>query len=476
MSIWKIAEHVLTSVKGFAKSDRGNLAIMGGIAMIPLMVAGGAAVDYERAVNTKTGLMASLDQAALYAASLSDTDNATLTTKSKMYLQSNWPATGGATLVDYAVVNNGNTVTATSTAQIPNYFMSIVGNYTTKIGASSTVDKMGINLEVSLVLDNTNSMNSTNPQTGNTAIADLKTSAVKFLDMVMPTTQGLFYTKVAAIPYGNAVNLGTTTLATQARGPIAAGTGAAVAGLANISFTPYTGGSAIQLPASTLCVTERQGVNAYNDSAIDYRVGFGTPVGYQYGPSGNNCLVKPIQALTTVKADLANAINAMVAGGSTAGQNGIAWGWYALSPTVGLWSGTSIPAGYDKLTTTDLTKKVRKVMVMMTDGEYNSAYCNGVISGPSSLTGSGSQSSQIGCASPLGNSYTQSNAMCTAIKNAKIEVFVITFQLDKTNAQRVALTQNCATDASHVIDADTTSLDAAFKKIANSIVAMRIAS
>ena len=64
--------------------------------------------------------------------------------------------------------------------------------------------------------------------------------------------------------------------------------------------------------------------------------------------------------------------------------------------------------------------------------------------------------------------------MCTAIKQKGVELFVITFQLDKSNAQRVALTQNCATDASHVIDADVTSLDAAFAKIANSIVAMRI--
>ena len=476
MSIWNKAEKLLKPLQRFVKSERGNVAMMAGIAAIPLVITGGSAIDYERAVNAKIQLYASLDSAALYAASLTDTTDAALTTKAQIYVQQNYKNNTDATLSGFAIKNNGTTVTATANVQLHNYFMSMVGYPTTTVAAGSTVSKMGINLEVSLVLDNTGSMNSTNPQTGNSAIADLKTSAVKFVNMVMPATQGLFYTKIAAIPYNNSVNLGTEAVAATARGPTVIGTSTypALSGFQNYKFTSANG--ILQNYPSTTCVTERQGPNAYNDSAFGPVVGL-SAVGRFYGPPAyNGCNVTPLQPLTTSAAALNATINAMSAGGSTGGQNGVAWGWYTLSPTVGIWSGASVPAGYDKLTTTDLTQKVRKVMIMMTDAEYNSAYCNGVISAPSSISGSGSQDYQIPCSSPLGNSYVQSTAMCAAIKKSGVEVFVITFQLDKTIPQRVALTQNCATDASHIIDADATSLDAAFLSIANSIISMRISS
>ena len=376
-------------------------------------------------------------------------------------------------LSNFAVTTNGASVTATAQATLKNNFMSIVGVPTTVVGASSTVVKTGVNLEVALVLDNTNSMNNINPQTGNSAISDLKSSAAKFVDMVLPATQGQYYTKIALVPYGNAVKLGDPVLVTQIRGGTVPGMGTEVQGYTNILLTPYGGGSQISLPVSANCVTERQGSHAYDDSALGTNAGQ-APVGYQYGPGGNNCIVVSMQPLTTFEPALHSTIVAMNAGGSTAGQVGITWGWYALSPTVGIWPAASTGASYDKLTTTDLTQRVRKVMVLMTDGEYNSAYCQGVISGPSSLPGSGSNSDHIGCSSTLGDTYVQANAMCAAVKQKGVEVFVITFQLDKSKAQRVALTQNCATDTSHLVDADTTSLDAAFETIANSINSMRI--
>ncbi len=233
----------------------------------------------------------------------------------------------------------------------------------------------------------------------------------------------------------------------------------------------------------TNCVTERVGAQAYTDAAVSMY-----PVGRAYQGSGNGCTVTSFQGLTTNKTALTTTISNMVAGNSTAGQVGIAWGWYSLSPSFGFWSGNSVPAGYDKLTTPDLTQRVKKVMVLMTDGEYNSAMCNGVITGNDpvlgspgnpyyqSVVGSGSPVDHIGCAPSNGDVYTQANSVCSAIKTSGVEVFVITFQLDTSYANRVALANNCATDASHVVNADTTSLDAAFSNIANQILAMRLAS
>ena len=127
--------------------------------------------------------------------------------------------------------------------------------------------------------------------------------------------------------------------------------------------------------------------------------------------------------------------------------------------------------------TTPNINQVHKVMILMTDGEYNSAYdANGVISSLSSLPGSGSASYQSPLASPIGNSYVQATNMCAAIKASGVEVYVVTFQLNSSIAQRVALVNGCATDANHVIDADSTSPSAAFTTIANQLNAMRIQS
>ena len=113
----------------------------------------------------------------------------------------------------------------------------------------------------------------------------------------------------------------------------------------------------------------------------------------------------------------------------------------------------------------------------MTDGEYNSAYApDGVISAPSSLSGSGAPYYQSPSSSPLGNSYTQAMSMCGAIKSSGIEVYVVTFQYQPQITQRANLVNACATDAAHIIDADTTSPSAAFAKIANQLNAMRIQS
>ncbi|WP_196504126.1 TadE/TadG family type IV pilus assembly protein [Aestuariivirga litoralis] len=481
------------------------MSIILGLSIIPLIVCAGAAVDYERAINARTQLAAALDSATLYAASYSVSNPGSTSTKltqiSQPYITQNYENTGDSVVSNYVAVDNGATVTGSASVKLTTYFLSVVGQTTMSMDVSSTVQKSGINLEVALVLDNTNSMNSVNSKTGNTAITDLRAAAAKFVTTVMPASQGQFYTKIAVVPYNNGVNMGTAAQAVAARGTVQAGT-STNPGYANYQFSTSSSLSANfvftnystkcdNYPSTavckrtfpvTNCVTERTGAQAYTDAAMS-----AAPVGRAYQTSSNGCTVVPIVPLSTDATALNLSINSMLASNSTGGQVGIGWGWYALSPNVGIWSGSSVPSGYDKLTTSDTSKRVRKVMILMTDGEYNSAYCNGVITGNDtangssgspyyySVTGSGSPIDHINCAPTNGGAYTQSNAMCSAIKASGVEVYVITFQLDKTYPARVALVNNCATDASHVVDADSTSLDAAFKSLANQILGMRIA-
>ena len=450
----------------FALNHRANVTIIFAVSSLGILLAAGGAVDFERTISAKYALTEALDSAAIYAANLpSSTTNQARNAAVQNYVNANYNYKDDVALTGVTVTNYSDHVAVNGTVTVQSAFMQLAGVPTITVPVGVEVQKSGINLEVSLVLDNTGSMNSVSQGAANPAIVDMKAAAVKFVDTVMPATQGNFYTKIAVVPYNNSVNLGSSALAASARGAIQTSPSTSTTpGYSNFKFTSAT--NQTQTYPSTNCVTERQGSEAYSDaSTATY------PVGLFYGPPGyNGCTVTPIVPLSTSASTLDAAINSMSAGNSTAGQVGIAWGWYTLSPAIGLWSGNSIPAGYDKLTIADNTQKVKKIMVLMTDAEYNSAYCNGVISQPSSIPGSGSTSYQIPCSSSLGNSYAQANAVCSAAKAIGIEVYVITFQLDTSYPQRVALTQNCATDAAHILNAaSSTDLDAVFTGLANSI-------
>jgi hypothetical protein len=314
-----------------------------------------------------------------------------------------------------------------------------------------------------------------------------------------------YYSRVALVPYNRGVNLGASAAA--ARGGVATGTSTSP-GSTTYRFK-RDNNIDVDGVIST-CVSERTGTQKYTDASIS-----ANPAGRVYIPaaSTNKCVTAEVRGLSEDKATLKSTIAAMTHGSSTAGQVGIAWGWYMLSPTFGLYPGGVAPAAYN-------TEKLRKIMVLMTDGEFNSAYCNGVISSNQSTSvlsngmgnranmGSGGGTEQINCApsndsdykgtppdsaKPAGmdattwasvkarigkdkSVYLQSKALCAAMKARGIEIFTIEFQLDANYPDRGDLVSSCATDASHRVTAsDGASLKAAFKKIAASIGDPRVA-
>ena len=117
-------------------------------------------------------------------------------------------------------------------------------------------------------------------------------------------------------------------------------------------------------------------------------------------------------------------------------------------------------------------------MVLMSDGEYNSAYADGVISKvlpPTVQPYINYTQNNVNFKAPdNADSFTQAKAQCDAIKATGIELYVITFQLIKTIPDRVSLVTYCATDAAHLIDGDAGGLDAAFTLIANNIKNLRL--
>lgn len=219
--------------------------------------------------------------------------------------------------------------------------------------------------------------------------------------------------------------------------------------------------------ATPACVTERS-TNSFNDTAPST-----TPLAIHYTSNGTCGSAAKIQPLTSDKTKL-NAYtvtNALMPSGATAGQIGTAWAWYMVSPnfaelfddpvtTVG-GDFESKPASYDAPNTL-------KIVIIMTDGEYNTEYCKGVspsysgCSAPDGITGT--------MAGPFG----QAEDLCENMKDEKVVVYTVGFNLG-TTGDAVDLLTNCASDASKAkLANDNDGLVAAFREIGENISDLRL--
>lgn len=212
------------------------------------------------------------------------------------------------------------------------------------------------------------------------------------------------------------------------------------------------------------CVSERTGAQAYTDANPS-----SAPVGLTYPPpSGNTCPTTTITPLTSDRAMLTSRINALTVTGSTAGQIGAAWGWYLLSPNFGgsMFSGESQPLSYSA------PHKV-KIVILMTDGEFNTPYCNGVIAANAG-SGSGNASDHINCNATNGDPDTQTEAVCDGMKDRGVIVYTVGFGVtDGTETDQML--EGCATSANHAFSAESgEQLRAVFRDIANQISQLRL--
>jgi Flp pilus assembly protein TadG len=210
------------------------------------------------------------------------------------------------------------------------------------------------------------------------------------------------------------------------------------------------------------CATERTGAQAYTDVAPS-----SAPVGMNYPSSSNPCPSAQITPLTTDRTALKSKIDSFSAAGSTAGQIGTAWGWYMISPEFAyLWPAASQPAAYN-------TPDLLKVVVIMTDGNYNTAYCEGVIA-KNSGSGSGDAQDKNNCPATNGDATAQAEALCTAMKAKGVIVYTVGFNVGKgSDAEDVM--EACATSSNHVyLPSSGAALKDAFAAIGRDLMKLRL--
>jgi len=446
MSIWKRTG--LGRIRtGFFSQTGGATAVVFAMCIPMFIASAGLAVDLALAYNLKTRLNNAVDKAALSAATVRGSDE-DIRQAALEFFEKNFPEHRIGETLSVDVDIGYKELSVTATAQVRTMFMAILGMEYIDVRAFAEVTKAFWNdIEISMVLDLSGSM-------AGARVVALREAASDLVRMIVPDNPEAQekYAKIAIVPYSMGVNVGT--YANQVRGTISSGT-CTTPGCQYFRFTNMNNQSKTQQISN--CVSERVGPNAYTDVPPST-----TFVGRNYPPTGNPCLSSQITPLTDNKDLLLSRVGALAASGSTAGQVGIAWGWYLLAPTFNyLWPEPSRAADY-------MSEDLYKIIIIMTDGEYNSPYCQGVIS-RDATTGSGAAADKINCNAHNGNSYYQSGRLCEAMKEKDIIVYTIAFDLINAPTA-LTLMQECATDSTHFYRADNTDeLKQAFRDIARKI-------
>ncbi|MFN3932872.1 MAG: pilus assembly protein TadG-related protein [Brevundimonas sp.] len=209
------------------------------------------------------------------------------------------------------------------------------------------------------------------------------------------------------------------------------------------------------------CVTERTGAQAYTDASPA-----SSRVGRNYPGASNPCLEATIQPLSSNKSALKSSIDGYSVEGSTAGQIGIGWGWYMVSPSFNyLWPSNGA-ADYN-------TARTLKAVIIMTDGEFNTPYCSGVISRDAGA-GSGNNSEKIDCGAENGNPFNQGRAMCAAMRAKGVLVYTVGFQI-AAGGDAASMLAACASGPDNFyLPASGGDLSEAFAAIGRDITQLRI--
>ncbi|MER9436823.1 TadE/TadG family type IV pilus assembly protein [Mesorhizobium sp. M0618] len=474
---------LVLAVGGFARDRGGNFAVLFGLSASVLALAVGFSVNVSQLYNAKTSLQGVVDAAVTSTARDLTTGvikEADANKSVQAFLDANSQAgilQADQIVLDKLTVNKtAKTVQADAHVDVALYFPIFGTGDMKRVAASTTALYSDKTIEVAMMLDVTGSMRKRGKVD---KIGDLKAAAKNAVRTMLqnqdPKNPRI---RVAIVPYASGVNAGklAENVYAEKQGsselPPVAGSPLLVAKTGkNLlpSFSDYISIVGAAMPHPDNCATERKDKNGNADMSADGPDTVRTDKeGKKYyalvnrddhlGGDMNRCPDAEVIPLTADSDALLESIEDFQADGYTAGAIAIQWTYYMLSPQ---WRTAIRNAGLGKGASDADPKKIAKVAILMTDGQFNTAFA-----------GAGdSYNSQGNLA--RGNAGT----LCGNMKNDGIEIFTIGFDLNNKDMsaterdQAKAVLKDCSSkDASaakrHFFDVSTgAELDDAFQEI-----------
>ncbi|PZQ99145.1 MAG: hypothetical protein DI533_00065 [Cereibacter sphaeroides] len=329
----------------FAQSESGGAIVLALIFFTLMVMMGGLAVDLMRYEVRRTTLQQTTDRAVLAAASMGQK------LEPEDVVRDYFLKAGLADkLKDVSVDENFNSrsVIVHASSEVDPFFMQMLGINELDAPAYSRAQERITDIEVSLVLDISGSMDSNN------RLINLKPAAREFVDLIFDGSQE-GRTTMSIIPYSGQVNLGQTMASV-------------------FNYTPIQSTSwCFDLPSTTFTsTTVSQSTAIIQASHVDPFTGSGTraPSLFFCPPASGNTVLPFSDSPTALK----NKISGLDADGNTSIDIGVKWGMTLLDPAsngivTSLISKGVVNSTYSDRPINPSAREVIKALVVMTDGE-----------------------------------------------------------------------------------------------------------
>jgi Flp pilus assembly protein TadG len=199
------------TARRFAGANDGNIAILFGIAVIPIISFVGAAVDYTRAVSARSAMQAALDSTALMLGK--DLTEGTINTsqisaKADAYFKALYTNTEAKSVTITASYTqnsgSGSTILINGSGNIETGFMRVVGFPKMDFNTSSTSAWGNVRMRVAMALDVTGSM------ANDGKMPAMQTAAKALIDQLGALAKNPGDIYISIIPFAKDVNLGTS--------------------------------------------------------------------------------------------------------------------------------------------------------------------------------------------------------------------------------------------------------------------------
>ncbi len=412
-------------LRGLVRDRRGAVALLVALALVPLALASGLAVDVGRSMMVRAELGRAADTAALAAGSRPDAQD--LDRLVRRYLAANFRGRDDVVVEEVRVEAeaDGGRIVVTTRARVSTTLLRLARVDWIPVTTRTVVVRAAHPMEVALVLDVTGSMACCGK------IRALKDSASTLVDILFAGEASSDRLRIGLVPFNARVNIGESyrdwLVAADRRGP--------------------WNGCTEARSAATALTDAPPSVERFRKSRV--RRGGGRPGRGWWRPRRGSvapCPRSRVLPLSGTRARILAAIRGLPATGTTRIDMGARWGWRLLSERWrGLWREDARPTPRED---------VIRAMVLMTDGQN-------VVSRRYDEVRSKAEADR--------NLLT----LCRRIKEDGIVLYTITFGAS-TGSER--LMRECATSPAHYFASPTgADLKRAFRTIAGELSALRIA-
>jgi len=344
----------------FGKDQTGSMSILAMFFFLLMVMIGGVAVDFMRYEEIRVRLQNTLDRCTLMAASLNQTLDAEGVVRDCVAKDGLTSQLAGVTVLQNAESRDVTAVGKTPTNPI---FLHLVGIDELDAKAKSVAIQGVNNIELSLVLDVSGSMDGAK-------IASLRTTAAAFVATIL-AADPMQRVSISLIPYNGQVNLGPALRAKY--------TTTDNHGVANVNCIDLPGSVYDSTAMSTTLPMPMTGhVDSYsgtwktlgylaatNGWAVPY------PLNRWCPPSTTNIVRPPSNNVANLQAQ----IGGLQAIGATSINAGLKWGLAMLDPASrpmisSLITDGLVDANFQGRPVSFSDKNTKKIVVLMTDGSH----------------------------------------------------------------------------------------------------------